>query len=216
MKYRAALFDFDGTLSPSLPLWVRSFRNALAAFNITALNDSQIVATFFHRDWFEVADELKIASGQALEKEIHRCLRESFKQAELFPDVNTLLHACRDSGMQVALVTSAPRLILDDVLPRLAIEEHFDCIVAADDVQNFKPHPEPVQQALSKLQRHASEAIMIGDSTVDILAGKAAGTATALYIPEAHRAFHKFDALHATDPDHRFDHHRQLSEILGL
>jgi pyrophosphatase PpaX len=216
MNYRAALFDFDGTLTPSLPLWVQSFRAALATFNITQLSDAQIVATFFHRDWFEVADELKISSGQAFEQEIHRCLRVSFKQAELFPEVNTLLHACRARGMQIALVTSAPRLIIDDVLPRLEIDEHFDCIVAADDVKNFKPHPEPIHQALSKLERQPSEAIMIGDSTVDILAGKAAGTATALFIPEAHRSFHKFDALHATDPDHRFDDHRQLTDILGL
>jgi HAD superfamily hydrolase (TIGR01509 family) len=216
MKYRAVLFDFDGTLTPSLPLWVQAFRTALATFGITQMSDEEIVKTFFHRDWHEVALELKLPSGEALRQEIHFGLRQAFKHAQLFPEVITLLQTIRTCGVQIALVTSAPRLILDDVLPRLSIEHAFDCIVSADDVKNFKPHPEPIHLALSNLKREPSEAIMVGDSTVDILSGKAAGTTTALFMPEAHRSFHRFDALHATNPDYRFDHHQQLPTILGL
>ena len=45
-----------------------------------------------------------------------------------------------------------------------------------DDVQNEKPHPEPVQLALSKLGSDPHEAVMVGDNYHDILSGQAAGT----------------------------------------
>jgi phosphoglycolate phosphatase-like HAD superfamily hydrolase len=69
---------------------------------------------------------------------------------------------------------------------------------------------------LAALNRSPGEAIMIGDSTVDILAGKAAGTATALFMTDDHNSFHKSDALRATNPDHIFTHHRELHDIIGL
>jgi pyrophosphatase PpaX len=215
MRFRAVLFDFDGTLTPSLPLWVKAFRIALGRFGVE-LDDRDIVRRFFYRDWAEVAQELRIESAAVLQAEINAGLRIAFNEAELFPDVIEILDRCRDRGLQVALVTSAPRFVLDDVLPRLALHASFDHVVCADDVQNFKPHPEPVLMTLAALGRDAREAIMIGDSTADILAGKSAGTATALFLPDTENSFHHIGQLRATDPDHIFGEHRELSDILGL
>src|SRR5690606_34163130 len=95
----------------------------------------------------------------------------------------SLLSRCRAHDLQTALVTSSPREIVEYVLPRLHLDESFDFIICGDDVENYKPHPEPVHRTLDALRRRPREAIMIGDSRVDILAGKAAGTATALFLP---------------------------------
>jgi phosphoglycolate phosphatase-like HAD superfamily hydrolase len=57
---------------------------------------------------------------------------------------------------------------------------------------------------------------MIGDSSADMRAGKAAGTATALFMPETHARFHSFEMLRATQPDHIFTDHCELPAILGL
>src|SRR5215831_12830245 len=215
MNYRAVLFDFDGTLTPSLPLWVKAFQSALRSFSLE-FSDAEIVQRFFYRDWAELARELRLDSPQSLEQAIHRGLRIAFQDAELFPEVVSILHACRHRGAQTALVTSAPRTILEDVMPRLGISELFDRVICADDVKNFKPHPEPVLLGLAALTREPHEAIMIGDSTADILAGKAAGTATALFLTDAHASFHHPESLRATAPDHIFTHHRELPRILGL
>lgn len=215
MKYKAALFDFDGTLTPSLPLWVKAFRIALKTFG-HEFTDQELVERFFYRDWTLVAGELKIGSIEVLQTEIHRGLRIAFQEAVLFPEVLTLLSACRKRGLQTALVTSAPKVVLNDVMPRLGLTALFDYVVCADDVKNFKPHPEPVHMSLTALSRVPHEAIMIGDSTADILSGKAAGTATALYMTDAHDTFHRADALRATEPDHIFTEHAELHEILDL
>lgn len=214
-QYRAVLFDFDGTLTPSLPLWVKAFDIALREFGIE-LSHEDIVQRLFYRDWAESAAELQIESIEKFQAEIFRGLRVSFHEAELFPDVLALLASCREHDLQTALVTSAPRFILDDVMPRLGLRHAFDYVVCADDVKNFKPHPEPVLMTLSALGCAAADALMIGDSRADILAGKAAGTATALFMPDDHQPFHRFDALRATEPDHIFFHHRELPGIIGL
>jgi pyrophosphatase PpaX len=214
-KYRAVLFDFDGTLTPSLPLWVKAFHIAVANTG-AAFTDEEVIQRFFYRNWAEVAAELRFASLEKFRNEIHRGLRIAFHDAQLFPEVLSILECCKRQGLQTALVTSAPRVVIDDVMPRLELHELFDHIVCADDVKNFKPHPEPVLMTLAALKRAPSEAIMIGDSTVDILAGKAAGTTTALFMTEDHNSFHKADALRATEPDHIFTHHRELHGIIGL
>ena len=96
------------------------------------------------------------------------------------------------------------------------MHELFDFVICGDDVKNYKPHPEPVLTTLAALARAADEAIMVGDSRADILAGKAAGVATALFLPEEHNRFHSFDELRATQPDHVFEDHTELPALLGL
>jgi pyrophosphatase PpaX len=215
LRFRAVLFDFDGTLTPSLPLWVKAFHIAVANTG-AGFSDEEVVQRFFYRNWADVAAELKFASLGEFRDEVHRGLRIAFNDAQLFPEVLSILDECKRQGLQTALVTSAPRVVIDDVMLRLALHKCFDHIVCADDVRNFKPHPEPVLMTLTALNRAPNEAIMIGDSTADILAGKAAGTATALYMTDDHNVFHKPDALRATEPDHIFTHHRELRDIIGL
>ncbi|MGH8177900.1 MAG: HAD family hydrolase [Steroidobacter sp.] len=215
MNYNAVLFDFDGTLAPSLPLWVKAYHFALRCFDIE-MTDAELIRRCFFRDWTEVAAELRIASVDGLKEQIDVGLRAAFLEATLFPLVPSLLAHCRGHGLQTALVTSSPRGIVSEVLPRLALDDQFDFVICGDDVANYKPHPEPLLTTLTALRRHPREAIMVGDSRVDILAGKAAGTATALFLPDDGGGFHSADALRATNPDHIFSDHDELPALLGI
>lgn len=215
LKFKAVLFDFDGTLVPSLPLWVKAYHLALRHFGIT-LPDQDVIARCFFRDLDEIARDLDIGSGERLRLRLEAALPEAFLDAQLFPLARPILEHCRAHGLQTALVTSSPRSLLSGVLPRLELADLFDFVIAGDEVTRFKPHPEPVLTALAALGRAAHEAVMIGDSHADILAGKAAGTATALFLHEDHAPFHSFDALRATGPDVIFGDHRELPALLGL
>jgi HAD superfamily hydrolase (TIGR01509 family) len=214
--YRAALFDFDGTLTPSLPLWVNGYRIALGSGFGLELSDDEIIKRCFFRDWVDMAADLGIASVDELRAQMQLGVHEAFLEARLFPLARPLLEHCRAHGMQTALVTSSPRAIVGPVAERLGLHELFDFVVSGDDVKNYKPHPEPVLTTLAALRRAAGETIMIGDSRADILAGKAAGVATALFLPEEHSRFHSFDELRATEPDHVFVDHTELPALLGL
>lgn len=215
MKYRAVLFDFDGTLAPSLPLWLKAYHFALAQCGVAA-TDEDVLRRCFFRDWADVAADFGAFTAQEFQREVDAGLRQSFAEAELFPLVPELIEHCRAHGLQTALVTSSPRNIVIGVIARLGLGGLFDFVICGDDVRNYKPHPEPVLMTLQALQRLPVEAIMIGDSHVDILAGKAAGTRTALFLPREHSPFHSVDKLHAAGPDHVFADHSELPALLEL
>lgn len=212
---RAALFDFDGTLAPSLPLWLRAYHIALAKFDI-ALSDDEVLRRCFFRDWADVAAELTVCTGEQLRLEVEAGLQEAFMAAALFPQAQAVIAHCRAQGLQTALVTSSPRCLIASLIARLRIEQLFDFVICGDEVANYKPHPEPVLTTLQALACEPARAVMIGDSHADILAGKAAGTRTALYMPEDHHRFHDTARLRATEPDCIFSDHHELPRLLGL
>ena len=59
MRYRAILFDLDGALVPSLPLWLKAFRKALGLHGI-AVSDDEVVGRCLYRGWDDVAVDFGI------------------------------------------------------------------------------------------------------------------------------------------------------------
>jgi len=215
MKYRAALFDFDGTLSPSLPLWVRAYQVALLPFDVV-VDDDEVRRRCLFKDFSVVAAHYGRFSAKELEASLESALPAVFAAAELFPLARAVVEHCRDHGVQTALVTSAPRNIVMGVVDRFRLGELFEFVICGDDVENYKPHPESLLTTLAALKRLPGEALMIGDSWVDVLAGKAAGTRTALYMPTQPDPFHDATRLRATEPDYIFEDHSEVPGVLGL
>ncbi len=163
-----------------------------------------------------VAADLGVCTAVELQVEVDRGLQESFAAAELFPLARDVIEHCREHGLRTALVTSSPRRLIDTVAVMLDIHHLFDFVICGGEVTNYKPHPEPVLRTLNALECAPHTAIMIGDSAADILAGKAAGTRTALFMPDDHHRFHDGERLRATMPDFIFREHGELSDLLGL
>jgi pyrophosphatase PpaX len=212
---QSALFDFDGTLAPSLPLWVKAYHIGLATFDI-AVSDAEVMRRCFFRDWQEVATDFAVCTAEQLREAVDRGLQEAFATAVLFPRARVLVEHCREHRLRTALVTSAPRHLIASVAKRLELSHLFDFVICGDEVQHYKPHPEPVLTALTALKCEPASAVMIGDSHADILAGKSAGTRTALFMPDDHHVFHDTERLRATNPDFIFADHDELPAFLGL
>jgi len=214
-RLQSVLFDFDGTLAPSLPLWLEAYHLALGKFGVS-MTDADVLRRCFFRDWDVIAEEFGVCSTDEIRVAVGEGLQTAFASAALFPQARSLIERCREHGLQTALVTSSPRHLIASVVTRLEVEHLFDFVICGDEVANYKPHPEPVLTTLRALQCEPTSAIMIGDSHADILAGKAAGTRTALFMPDDHHAFHDGERLLATQPDHVFKAHDELPALLGL
>lgn len=215
MNYQAVFFDFDGTLVHSLNLWARAFKVTFEGYGIS-MSEEEVVTRCFYRPWEDVAIEFGAPSPEAFSADILKNLRKVFLDAELFPSAIDLLKHCKAHGLQTALVTSSPSGVLYEVLPRLGLSEYFDFVISGDEVAHHKPHPEPLLRALEALGRKPHEVLMVGDSKADIFGGKAAGTATALFLPDVHRPYYCFDTLRATLPDHVAKDYNELIRALGL
>jgi len=57
----------------------------------------------------------------------------------------------------------------------MEIMKHFEVLIGREDVQNPKPHPEPVIKALFELKAQKEDAWMIGDTKMDLQSAKSAG-----------------------------------------
>jgi pyrophosphatase PpaX len=91
----------------------------------------------------------------------------------------------KSAGIQTGLVTSKNRQGALRGLALVGLEALMDVMVCADEVNNPKPHPEPVEKAVALLGADPARTVYVGDSIHDMHSGRAAGvkTAAALWGP---------------------------------
>lgn len=213
MKYTTVLFDFDGTLSPTLDYWFNSFRAALTALKIEA-TDAEILQKCFYKNDDAIAEAFGLDSCADFWQHTSAALKEHFANPELFAGVDEVLAWCEEEGVRVGLVTSGERAVVEPALEKLGVHHHFQVTVTANDITHFKPHPEPVLKALKALGSDASRTLFVGDHMVDVAAGKAAGTDTAIFFTERHSRFHRLEELKSGEPTFIFSDYRELKEAM--
>jgi pyrophosphatase PpaX len=210
-RLRAVLYDFDGTLADSTELIMRCYRHTMAAHLGECPPDEEWLSGFgtpletqiarFARDARE--HDAMLATYRAHQDEHHDTLLRPFPGA-----VETVAELAR-RGVALAVVTSKLRRGTLRGMELCGLTEHFDVVITPDDVENAKPHPEPVHLALTRLGVAPEEALFVGDSPHDMVAGRAAGTRTAAALwgpfPRA--------ALLAERPDHLLE---RQEDVLGL
>jgi HAD superfamily hydrolase (TIGR01509 family) len=213
--YKALLFDFDGTLTPSLPLWVKAFQDVLAHYDID-VSEEVAASRCLYRPWDVIARDFGLHPGDDFNFNVVTSLQKLYLEAVLYPFAYEMLDHCRKHRLLIALVTSSPRAVVGDTIIRLGLSGFFSTIVTADDVCNYKPHPEPVLNALDLLGVPPSDALMIGDSEADIRAGDAAGTFTALFTPHDNYTFSHLYQPRSIKPNFVFSDLAELPLLLGL
>jgi HAD superfamily hydrolase (TIGR01509 family) len=98
-------------------------------------------------------------------------------EVRALPGAAALLHALRDRGLTVALATSSPKDLLDELRRKVDADEAIDEAIDSDDVGNAKPAPDVFTVALDRLDLSPDEAVVIGDSVWDVHAARNAGLA---------------------------------------
>jgi HAD superfamily hydrolase (TIGR01509 family) len=113
------------------------------------------------------------------------------ERLELMPGASALLDALEDAGIPKAIATSSRRAFATDVLSRFDLEPHFEFILAAEDVDQGKPHPEIYLKAAARLGVAPNEVLVLEDSENGCRAAAAAGT-FAVAVPAGHSSRHDF------------------------
>jgi phosphoglycolate phosphatase len=100
------------------------------------------------------------------------------RHSTLFPEVKEGLDAMRELGIPLACVTNKPHRFAVELLGHFGIAEYFKVILGGDSLPLKKPDPLPMLTACERLDVEPREAVAVGDSENDALAGRAAGLAT--------------------------------------
>lgn len=212
--YTTILFDFDGTLTPSLPLWCEAYQWAMSQWGVV-FDDEETVRVCFYKPWDEIVSSYKIPSKDEFRAKVREGLEQAFVRAVPFHGVVEFLDDCLSRQTKMAIVTSSNRPFVDSFLKSHNMEKYFLAIVTADDIKNHKPHPEPVHLALSLLESKPEESLIIGDAVVDLQAGHAAGLDRWLFFPHEHSVYYDFKELESHEPHHVFHDYPTLRSLLA-
>ncbi|MBE0428788.1 MAG: pyrophosphatase PpaX [Thermoleophilia bacterium] len=179
-KFTGFLFDLDGTLIDTSELIRESFRHATATVLGERLVDEVLTANVGQ----PLMTQMELLGGSAKAQELYDTYRE-FNHARHeefireYPGIEDVLSRLKARAARLGIVTSKSRETVNMAFESIPIEHYFDTVIATDDTDNHKPHPQPLQLALRRLDLAPDEAVYIGDSPFDIKAGQAAGMATA-------------------------------------
>jgi HAD superfamily hydrolase (TIGR01549 family) len=176
----AVLFDIDGTLVDSnflhVEAWGRAFFESglfVAAWRIQraiGADSSKLLDLLIGDESSAVKESAKKLNTDIYATFMHRL--------RAFPDARELVQELAAAGERVVLATSAPSEELESLLRTLDLDESIHAVTSAEDVDTAKPEPDIIHVALEKGGVTAAHAVMIGDSSWDMIAAKRAGVAS--------------------------------------
>lgn len=234
---RGIAFDLDGTLVDSAPGLTAAVDSALYALELPMAGEDRVVTWIGNgadvlmeraltwarqeratlraagkpsadRDDIPQAEQLAL-----LRKLFDRYYAEAAEEGSfLFPAVADTLGALHAKGLPLALVTNKPTPFVAPILAALDIAKYFTVVIGGDDVQNKKPHPEPLLRVAEKLGLAPAELLFVGDSRNDIMAAKAAGFGSVGLT----YGYNYGEPIALSEPDYVFDQFNELLPALGL
>jgi phosphoglycolate phosphatase len=219
MKAKLLLFDLDGTLIDSLGDLTATINLMLRDLGRPPLSCEQLgafigngIPTTVRRALTatdprrEPPDATLHARAVALVHEHYA--GEMFKTTRLFPNVVETLDHFRDKRLGV--VTSKEVRFTHLMLDHFGIAKYFDAIVGGDTTPARKPDPRPVLEALRLLGGPAGDAVMIGDSEIDVIAGRNGGAQTCAVT----FGYRSAEQLRLAEPDVMVDRFEQLQDVI--
>ncbi|MEE4273820.1 MAG: hexitol phosphatase HxpB [Thermoanaerobaculales bacterium] len=180
---KAAIFDMDGLVIDSEPLWRRAEREVFAGVGVeltdddcrrtTGLRADEVVWFWFQRHPWQGPNRTTVL--RRLERRVRELVRA---EGRAMPGVEHALAACRDGGLRLALASSSAVELIEVVLGTLGLGGVFEVVCSGADEIRGKPDPAVYLTALSKLGLPAGECLAFEDSVAGVRAARAAGCVT--------------------------------------
>jgi len=208
-------FDLDGTLVDSVPDLRLALNAMMDDFELPHCPDEQI------KNWIGnglpklVERALVYVNNQHVsQQEALSCFEVHYQHylnsaSTLYANVPETLRTLRARGYQTALVTNKAEQFLPELLKHFLISDCFDLVIGGDTLAKNKPDPMQVDFALNHFSVDKREAVMVGDSKNDILAGQNAGLISIALT----YGYNYGEPVSLLNPDHIID---QFNELLVL
>lgn len=177
--FRAILFDFDYTLADSSQGAIECINFALAEMKLAPVSEEAVCRTIglsLNETFLSLAEH----------HEPHRCAEFYglfVRRAEevmsdltvLYDSVPATVESLRERGLRLGIVSTKYRRRINQVLEREALTYGFDLVIGGEDVEQHKPHPEGLFEAMKTLECSTESVLYVGDSVVDAELAKRAG-----------------------------------------
>ena len=177
--FQSVIFDFDYTLADSSRGAIECINFALSEMGLAHVSAEAACRTIglsLHETFLTLGEH----------HEPHRCdefYRLFVQRAEqvmsnltvLYESVPATVETLREAGLRLGIVSTKYRRRISEVLRREALMHGFEVVIGGEDVEQHKPHPEGLFQAIEKLGCSTASVVYVGDSVVDAELAQRAG-----------------------------------------
>lgn len=211
------LFDLDGTLIDSKRTIAMYFIRTLDQLKIPHHISEKKVAENLENSFEDINHEFELNMN---EKEFkifvdtyrRNYLKDPLPGTKIYPWVKRTLASLKKKNFKIALATGKQIEVAQKSLKDMKLDMYFDHIQGWEPGLRAKPEPDILRRAVKKMSGLEDNAVMIGDTHIDIQAGKALGmpTIAVLY------GFSCRETLKKYSPDYFMNSFNELPRILDL
>lgn len=184
LSFDLLVFDLDGTLIDSARDLAESVNAVLREMQLPELPHPTIYTyvgdgapMLIRRALGEAATHESVARG--LEFFIQYYSQHSLDHTKLYPGVQESLDAWTAQGRTLAILTNKPIKATHRIVKGLGLADRFGRVYGGNSFDSKKPEPEGLNRIMDELGFEPERTLMIGDSSVDILTARNAGTTSA-------------------------------------
>lgn len=176
---RGLLLDFDGTLVDSYPLIEWAFGQVCVAHQLAPEARDRFAAA----RGLPLPEQMRCVSPtlwEELTDTYRRLDAERGRHARVFPGILPMLRQAQRQGLSLGVVSSKRRQLVLNELQATGLKPFFPVVVALEDSPTAKPHAAPLRIALQRMGIKPAQALYVGDTLVDMEAGRRARVQTML------------------------------------
>jgi pyrophosphatase PpaX len=178
--YKAVVFDLDGTLANTIPTVARIYSHVLQQYTGRKWTLAELLHYFGPPEdiIFERITNDKTLSATML-AEYYRLSETHGAEFRAFTGIAEVLAKLQALGVRLGVFTSGVTKAALIRLRHAGLRDFFEAVIGGDQVTDYKPHPEGLQRLLQQFEVEPQATLYIGDSPLDVQAGRAAGVKTA-------------------------------------
>jgi beta-phosphoglucomutase-like phosphatase (HAD superfamily) len=180
---KGLIFDLDGTLADTMPYHFESWKKACLKYG------ADIDSAFLRKHtgspgWFiasEIINKCNLKDTVSIEQIMDVKLREFFKVQHFVKPIDPVVNIVKKyyGKMPMSIGTGGHREAVERTLEFTGLRKYFEIIVTANDVDNFKPHPETFLRCAESMKVDPAHIEVFEDGDLGLEAARMAGmTAT--------------------------------------
>ena len=209
MKFKAYIFDFDGTLVNSAPDLANAVNAMRSHYSLSPL-DRETIISYIGNGALKLVqrslNETEIDCDVALEVFLDCYKRDICNETCFYPGVIKFLDELLAREIPAGILTNKPQEMTDILLKKLSADHYFQFAFGPDEFGK-KPDPTGLAECLKILNLKPEEVLMVGDHNTDIFA------ANALTVPSVYLSY-GFGIIGDSKPDYVFDSFEELFRFL--
>ncbi|MGF2414558.1 hexitol phosphatase HxpB [Ferruginibacter sp.] len=179
MRLNTVIFDMDGLLIDSEPLWNEAATEIFNSYGIKLSHEQYNSTTGLRTkefvEWWFSFFKIPLKDANTVEKDIiNRVIELVVQKGKPLPGLSHIFNFFTDRNFKIGLASSSPSNLIDVVVDLLQIRDHIHAITSAANLQYGKPHPEVYLNCAGTLNSLPTECICFEDSFPGMIAVKAA------------------------------------------